>query len=144
IVGDIKHSRVARSAVQALRTLGTRDIRLAGPRPLLPKQGELKGELYTDADQAIRGADVVMMLRIQKERMRAGTVPSTSAYFKRYGLTTARLKLANPGALVMHPGPINRGVELAPEVADGPQSAIRAQVANGVAVRMAVMSGFYS
>ena len=144
IVGDIKHSRVARSAVQALSALGTRDIRLAGPRPLLPKQGELKGELHTDVDRAIRGADVVMMLRIQKERMRAGTVPSTAAYFKRYGLTSARLKLAKPDALVMHPGPINRGVELAPEVADGPQSAIRAQVANGVAVRMAVMSGFYS
>ena len=144
IVGDIKHSRVARSAVQALSILGTRDIRLAGPKSLLPKQGELKGELFTDADKAIRGADVVMMLRIQKERMQKASVPSAAAYFKRYGLDAKRLKLAKPGAIVMHPGPMNRGIEIAPEVADGPQSVIREQVANGVAVRMAVMGRFYS
>ncbi len=144
IVGDIKHSRVARSAVQALTTLGTHDIRLAGPKSLLPKAGELRGELFTDADKAVRGADVVMMLRIQKERMRKAAVPSTAAYFKRYGLDPKRLKLAKPGAIVMHPGPMNRGVEIAPEVADGPQSVIREQVTNGVAVRMAVMSHFYS
>ena len=144
IVGDIKHSRVARSAVQALSILGTRDIRLAGPKPLLPRKGELPAELFTDVDKALRGADVVMMLRIQKERMRAGTVPSTRAYFRRYGLDPARLKLAKPDAIVMHPGPMNRGVEIAPEVADGAQSLIRRQVNNGVAVRMAVMGGFYS
>jgi aspartate carbamoyltransferase catalytic subunit len=144
IVGDIKHSRVARSAVQALTTLGTRDIRLAGPKTLLPKQGEMPGELFTDADKAVRGADVVMMLRIQKERMKNSTVPSAAAYFKRYGLDAKRLKLAKPGAIVMHPGPMNRGIEIADDVADGPQSVIREQVANGVAVRMAVLNGFYS
>jgi aspartate carbamoyltransferase catalytic subunit len=144
IVGDIRHSRVARSAVQALSILGTRDIRLAGPRNLLPRKGEMAGELFTDADRAVRGADVIMMLRIQKERMRSGAIPSTRAYFKRYGLDVARLRLAKPDALVMHPGPMNRGVEIAAEVADGPQSLIRTQVNNGVAVRMAVMSKFYS
>ena len=144
IVGDIKHSRVARSAVQALSTLGTRDIRLAGPKSLLPKKGEMRGELFTDADKAVRDADVVMMLRIQKERMRRAAVPSAAAYFKRYGLDTRRLKLAKPGAIVMHPGPMNRGIEIAPEVADGPQSVIREQVTNGVAVRMAVLQGFYT
>jgi aspartate carbamoyltransferase catalytic subunit len=144
IVGDIKHSRVARSAVQALTILGTRDIRLAGPKTLLPKKGELKGELFTDADKAIAGADVVMMLRIQKERMQKASVPGDKAYFKRYGLDPRRLKLAKPGAIVMHPGPMNRSTEIAPEVADGPQSVIREQVTNGVAVRMAVMSHFYS
>ncbi|HLW75072.1 MAG TPA: aspartate carbamoyltransferase catalytic subunit [Gammaproteobacteria bacterium] len=144
IVGDIKHSRVARSAVQALTTLGTRDIRLVGPKSLLPRKGELPGELYTDADQAIRGADVVMMLRIQKERMNKASVPSAKAYFKRYGLDAARLKKAKPGAIVMHPGPMNRGIEIAPEVADGPQSVIREQVTNGVAVRMAVLQSFYT
>jgi len=144
IVGDIKHSRVARSAMRALVTLGTRDIRLAGPKSLLPKQGELKGELFTDADEAIAGADVVMMLRIQKERMQKAAVPTAAAYFKRYGLDTRRLKLAKPDAIVMHPGPMNRGVEIAPEVADGRQSVIREQVSNGVAVRMAVLQSFYT
>ena len=144
IVGDIKHSRVARSAVRALVTLGTRDIRLAGPKSLLPKKGEIKGELFTDTDKAVAGADVVMMLRIQKERMQKAAVPSAAAYFKRYGLDAKRLKLAKPGAIVMHPGPMNRGIEIAPEVADGPQSVIREQVTNGVAVRMAVLQSFYT
>ena len=144
IVGDIKHSRVARSAVRALVTLGTRDIRLAGPKSLLPKKGELKGELFTDADKAVAGADVVMMLRIQKERMQKAAVPTAAAYFKRYGLDARRLRLAKPGAIVMHPGPMNRGIEIAPEVADGPQSVIREQVTNGVAVRMAVLQSFYT
>jgi aspartate carbamoyltransferase catalytic subunit len=144
IVGDIKHSRVARSALQALSILGTRDIRLAAPKPLLPRKGELPGALFTDVGKAVRGADVVMLLRIQKERMRTGSVPSVSAYFKRYGLDAARLKLAKPGAIVMHPGPMNRGVEIAADVADGKQSVIRRQVNNGVAVRMAVMQGFYT
>jgi aspartate carbamoyltransferase catalytic subunit len=144
IVGDIKHSRVARSAVRALTTLGTRDIRLAGPNSLLPKAGELKGDLFTDADKAIAGADVVMMLRIQKERMQKSSVPTAAAYFKRYGLDKRRLRLAKPGAIVMHPGPMNRGIEIAADVADGPQSVIREQVTNGVAVRMAVLQGFYT
>jgi aspartate carbamoyltransferase catalytic subunit len=144
IVGDIKHSRVARSVLRGLVTLGTRDIRLAGPKNLLPKAGELKGTLFTDADEAIAGADVVMMLRIQKERMQKASVPTAAAYFKRYGLDKRRLKLAKPGAIVMHPGPMNRGIEIAPEVADGPQSVIREQVSNGVAVRMAVLQAFYT
>lgn len=140
IVGDIKHSRVARSAVQALTILGTRDIRLAGPEHLLPPPGEIAGELFSDVDRAVAGADVVMMLRIQKERMQSGAIPDEREYFRRYGLDAARLRRAKPGALVMHPGPMNRGVEIAPEVADGPQSVIREQVTNGVAVRMAVLS----
>ena len=144
IVGDIKHSRVARSAVRGLVTLGARDIRLAGPKSLLPKKGELFGELFSDADKAIAGADVVMMLRIQKERMQKAAVPSAAAYFKRYGLDAKRLRRAKPGAIVMHPGPMNRGIEIAPEVADGPQSVIREQVTNGVAVRMAVLQSFYT
>ncbi|HEV7165938.1 MAG TPA: aspartate carbamoyltransferase catalytic subunit [Gammaproteobacteria bacterium] len=143
IVGDIKHSRVARSAVQALTILGTRDIRLAGPKNLLPKRGEMPGELFTDADKAVAGADVVMMLRIQKERMQKTAVPTVRAYFKRYGLDAARLKKAKPNAIVMHPGPMNRDVEISSEVADGRQSVIREQVNNGVAIRMAVLSAFY-
>ena len=144
IIGDIKHSRVARSAVRALITLGTRDIRLAGPKALLPKKGELNGELFTDADKAVVGADVVMMLRIQKERMGKSSVPNATAYFKRYGLDAKRLRLAKPNAIVMHPGPMNRGIEIAPELADGPQSVVREQVTNGVAVRMAVLQSFYT
>ncbi|MDE2070219.1 MAG: aspartate carbamoyltransferase catalytic subunit [Gammaproteobacteria bacterium] len=138
IIGDIRHSRVARSAVQALRMLGTRDIRYAGPAELLPE--DLDGERFTNPDKAIVGADVVMMLRIQKERMQAGLFPDEHDYFRRYGLDAARLKLAKRDAIVMHPGPMNRGVEIAPEVADGPQSVIREQVTNGVAVRMAVLA----
>ena len=144
IVGDIKHSRVARSALRALVTLGVRDIRLVGPKSLLPKKGELKGELFTDTDKAVAGADVVMMLRIQKERMRKAAVPSAAVYFKRYGLDARRLKLAKPDAIVMHPGPMNRGIEIAADVADGRQSVIREQVSNGVAVRMAVLQSFYT
>lgn len=138
IIGDIRYSRVARSAVQALRMLGTRDIRYAGPAELLPE--DLEGERFTNPDKAIAGADVVMMLRIQKERMQAGLFPDEHDYFRRYGLDAARLKLAKRDAIVMHPGPMNRGVEIAPEVADGPQSVIREQVTNGVAVRMAVLA----
>ncbi len=138
IVGDIRHSRVARSAVQALAILGTRDIRFAGPAELLPD--DLAGEKFTNMDKALEGADVVMMLRIQKERMQAGLIPDEREYSRRYGLDGARLKLAKPGAIVMHPGPMNRGVEITSEIADGPQSVIREQVGNGVAVRMAVMA----
>ncbi|MDE2109019.1 MAG: aspartate carbamoyltransferase catalytic subunit, partial [Gammaproteobacteria bacterium] len=138
IIGDVRHSRVARSAVQALHTLGTRDIRFAGPAELLPE--DLDGEQFTNPDKALAGADVVMMLRIQKERMQAGLIPDEHEYFQRYGLDATRLKLARADAIVMHPGPMNRGVEIAAEVADGPQSVIREQVSNGVAVRMAVLA----
>jgi aspartate carbamoyltransferase catalytic subunit len=138
LVGDIRHSRVARSAVQALGILGTRDIRYAGPAELLPD--DLAGEKFTNLDKALQGADVVMMLRIQKERMQAGLIPDEHEYVRRYGLDATRLKLAKPDAIVMHPGPMNRGVEITSEVADGLQSAIRQQVSNGVAVRMAVMA----
>lgn len=138
IVGDIRHSRVARSAVQALIVLGTHDIRFAGPAELLPD--DMSGEKFTNMDKALEGVDVVMMLRIQKERMQAGLIPDEREYARRYGLNSARLRLAKPDVLVMHPGPMNRGVEITSEVADGPHSAIREQVTNGVAVRMAVMA----
>lgn len=138
IAGDISHSRVARSAVQALGTLGVRDLRFVGPAELLPD--DLAGEKFTNFDKALAGADVIMMLRIQKERMQAGLIPGDHEYFQRFGLTAERLKLARPDAIVMHPGPINRGVEIAAEVADGPQAVIREQVTNGVAVRMAVLA----
>jgi aspartate carbamoyltransferase catalytic subunit len=138
IIGDIRHSRVARSAVQALRTLGTREFRFAGPAELLPE--DLDGEQFTNPDKALVGADVVMMLRIQKERMQAGLIPDELEYSRRYGLNAARLKLAKPDAIVMHPGPMNRNVEITDEVADGPQSVIREQVTNGVAMRMAVLA----
>jgi len=140
IIGDIKHSRVARSTTQALKTLGTKDIRLAGPKDLMPKKNEFSGEVVESVDEAIKGADVVIMLRIQKERMRTNKIPNTQTYFKKYGLTAKRLKLAKPNAIVMHPGPINREVEIATEVADSDQSVITEQVQNGVAVRMAVIS----
>ena len=140
IVGDIKHSRVARSTAQALATLGTTDLRLVAPQALLPSEGEFPGaRRFTRIEDGIAGTDVVMMLRIQKERMVETASLDESAYFREFGLTTARLRLASPSALVMHPGPMNRGVEISSEVADGPRSVIREQVNNGVAVRMAVL-----
>ncbi|MGH8321088.1 MAG: aspartate carbamoyltransferase catalytic subunit [Gammaproteobacteria bacterium] len=138
IVGDIRHSRVARSAVEALGVLGTRDIRFAGPAEWLPE--DLPGKKFTNLDKALVDADVVIMLRIQKERMQAGLIPDEREYSRRYGLDKMRLELAKPDAIVMHPGPMNRGVEITSEVADGPQSVIREQVNNGVVVRMAVMA----
>jgi aspartate carbamoyltransferase catalytic subunit len=138
IVGDVKHSRVARSAVQALSIFGTEDIRLAGPAEWLAD--DVPGRTYTDMDKAIADADVVMMLRIQKERMGVNAIPDEQDYLRRYRLDEARLKLAKPDAIVMHPGPMNRGIEITSEVADGPQSVIRDQVTNGVAVRMSVMA----
>lgn len=138
LAGDIRHSRVARSAVQALTTLGTRDIRFAGPAEWLPD--DLPGKQFTNLDKALEGADVIMMLRIQKERMQSGLIPNEREYFQRYGLTDDRLRLAKHDAVVLHPGPMNRGVEIASEVADGRQSLIREQVGNGVAVRMAVLA----
>lgn len=140
IVGDIRHSRVARSAVQAFTTLGAREIRLVAPSGLMPDKSEFAAcRRFSDLDAALAGADVVMMLRIQKERMAAAEIPDVEAYFKRYGLSAARLKKARPDAIVMHPGPMHRGVEIADDVADGPQSVIREQVTNGVAIRMAVL-----
>lgn len=141
IVGDIKHSRVARSDISALQTLGVRDIRVIAPKTLLPKGIERYGVLvFDDIDKGVSDADVIIGLRIQNERIGSPLLPSTSEYFKMYGITEQRLKLAKPNALVMHPGPMNRGVEIASSVADGEQSVILKQVNNGIAVRMAVMA----
>lgn len=140
IVGDIKHSRVARSDISALQTLGVRDIRVIAPKTLLPKGIERYGVLvFDDIDKGVSDADVIIGLRIQNERIGSPLLPSTSEYFKMYGITEQRLKLAKPNALVMHPGPMNRGVEIVSSVADGSQSVILKQVNNGIAVRMAVM-----
>ncbi|HZX78478.1 aspartate carbamoyltransferase catalytic subunit [Lysobacter sp.] len=140
IVGDVKHSRVARSDLQALRTLGTGEIRVCGPASLLPDADTLQGCVVShDLDEALQGVDAAMMLRLQRERMEEGLIASLDDYHRDYGLTAARLKRAAPDAVVMHPGPINRGVEITDEVADGPQSLILRQVSNGVAVRMAVL-----
>jgi aspartate carbamoyltransferase catalytic subunit len=139
ICGDIQHSRVARSNVLLLRLLGAR-VRLAGPRTLLPHRAEALGvETFDRLEPALEGADVVMMLRIQRERLGAALFPSSREYARYFGLNARRLKLANPEAIVMHPGPINRGVEISDEVADGPRSVILGQVEAGVAVRMAVL-----
>jgi aspartate carbamoyltransferase catalytic subunit len=141
IVGDIKHSRVARSTARALKTLGTTDIRLVAPRSLLPTEDEFQGALrFTRVEDGIDGADVIIMLRIQKERMAQAAALDDAAYFQEYGLDSRRVRLASPDVLVMHPGPMNRGVEISSEVADGPHSLIREQVNNGVAVRMAVLA----
>lgn len=140
IAGDVKHSRVARSDLHALRALGAGEIRVCGPASLLPDDDTLRGCLATqDFDAALDGVDAVMMLRLQRERMEEGLVPSLEQYFRDYGLTPERLRRAKPDAIVMHPGPMNRGVEISDAVADGPQSVILDQVSNGVAVRMAVM-----
>ena len=140
VVGDIRHSRVARSDVHALRALGTGTIRACGPAALLPDDETLAGcEVSHDLDTALEGVDAVMMLRLQRERMAEGLVSSLDDYHRDYGLTAARLRRAAPDAVVMHPGPMNRGVEIDSDVADGPQSLVLRQVANGVAVRMAVL-----
>ena len=140
LVGDILHSRVARSNLHALRTLGVGDLRVCGPRALLPTDLGAGVQVFEDFDRALRGVDVVMMLRLQKERMQEALVPSEAEYFRQYGLDARRLSLARPDAIVMHPGPMNRGVEIASDVADGPQSMILDQVSNGLVVRMAVMA----
>ncbi|CAN7198618.1 aspartate carbamoyltransferase catalytic subunit [Pseudoxanthomonas sp. LjRoot143] len=140
MVGDVNHSRVARSDLHALRTLGAGEIRVCGPQSLLPDDGTLAGcETGQDFDAMLDGADVVMMLRLQRERMEEGLVSSLEDYHRDYGLTTTRLKRAAKDAVVLHPGPINRGVEITDEVADGPQSLVLRQVSNGVAIRMAVL-----
>ena len=141
IVGDIVHSRVARSDIHALTTLGVPEIRAVGPRTLVP--GDLKEmgvRVCHDMAEGIRDADVIIMLRLQNERMSGGMLPSAGEFFKSFGLTPEKLALAKPDAIVMHPGPINRGVEIASAVADGTQSVILPQVTFGIAVRMAVMS----
>jgi aspartate carbamoyltransferase catalytic subunit len=141
ICGDIRHSRVARSDLHVLGALGTGEIRLCGPSALLPASGELPGcHVFDDFDAALEGSDVVIMLRLQKERMSEALVASEDDYFARYGLTRERLRRARRDALVMHPGPMNRGVEIAGDVADGPQSAILEQVTNGIPVRMAALA----
>jgi aspartate carbamoyltransferase catalytic subunit len=141
IVGDILHSRVARSLIHALRILGAPDIRVVAPKTLLPTAVETLGvRPFTDTDEGLDGVDVVVMLRLQRERMKGALIPSEQEYFNLYGLTPARLKLAKKDAIVMHPGPMNRGLEIDSAVADGPQSVILPQVTNGIAVRMAVMA----
>lgn len=141
IVGDIKHSRVARSDISALTTLGARDIRVIAPKTLLPKGIERYNvSVFENIDKGVADADVIIGLRIQNERIGSPLLPSTSEYYKMYGITEARVALAKPNALVMHPGPMNRGVEIASGVADGSQSVILKQVNNGIAVRMAVMA----
>jgi aspartate carbamoyltransferase catalytic subunit len=141
IVGDILHSRVARSQIYALQTLGCTDIRVIGPNTLLPVEIESLGvTACTDMRKGIKDVDVIVMLRLQKERMQNALLPSESEFYRLYGLTTEKLAYAKPDAIVMHPGPINRGVEIESAVADGPQSVIMKQVANGIPLRMAVMS----
>ena len=141
IVGDILHSRVARSQLAALRTLGAGEVRIIAPRTLLPAEPEFLGaRVFHDLREGVRDADVVIMLRLQRERMRGAMLPSEHEYFQLFGLTEERLATAKPDAIVMHPGPINRGVEMDSQVADGPRSVILEQVSNGIAVRMAVMA----
>lgn len=141
IIGDVVHSRVAKSNIYALKTLGCPDIRVIGPESLLPSNLDMLGvRVFHNIEEGIKDADVVMTLRIQKERMEVGQVPEGDEFFKQWGLTQKRLALANPNAIVMHPGPMNRGVEIDSAVADGPQSVILKQVTFGIAVRMAVMS----
>ena len=141
IVGDIKHSRVARSAWQAFHTLGVPDIRIVAPAALMPEATEFEGcGRFTSLRTGLKDVDVIMMLRIQRERMGQAALPDADRYFAKYGLSPERLALARHDAIVMHPQPMNRGIEIASDVADGPQSVIRDQVRNGVAVRMAVLA----
>ncbi len=141
IVGDVLHSRVARSQIYALTTLGVPEVRVIAPNTLLPSNVEKLGvHVYHDMAEGLRGVDVVMMLRLQNERMQGALLPSAQEFFKYYGLTQGRLALAKADAIVMHPGPMNRGVEIDSSVADGSHSVILPQVTFGIAVRMAVMS----
>jgi len=141
IIGDILHSRVARSQIRALNTLGVDEVRVIAPNTLLPNHVVSLGvQVFNNIDEGLKNIDVVIMLRLQKERMDGALLPSEQEYYQLYGLTQQRLKLAKPDAIVMHPGPINRGVEIESEVADGSQSVILDQVTNGIAIRMAVMS----
>src|SRR5205085_2266162 len=141
IVGDVLHSRVARSLIHGLTTLGTPEVRVIGPRTLMPARVEAMGvRVFTDMNAGLAGCDVVVMLRLQSERMKGALLPSAGEYFKHYGLTPEKLALAKADVIVMHPGPMNRGVEIDSAVADGERSVILPQVTFGIAVRMAVMS----
>lgn len=141
IVGDIMHSRVARSQIHALNALGVGEVRVIAPRTLLPRDVESLGvHVFHDIRQGLKDVDVVITLRLQLERMQGALLPSAQEYYQLYGISQERLQLAKKDAIVMHPGPINRGVEIDSAVADGPQSVILNQVTNGIAVRMAVMS----
>lgn len=141
LVGDILHSRVARSQIQALTTLGVKDLRFIAPQTLLPSGIEaLGGKVFHHMRDGLKDVDVVMMLRIQKERMTSGLFPSEAEYYQSYGLTEDKLQSAKSDAIVLHPGPFNRGVEIASEIADGAQSLILNQVSNGIAIRMAILS----
>ena len=141
IIGDILHSRVARSEIHALNILGVKEVRVIAPKTLLPTEIETLGvSVSHDLQQGLQDIDVIIMLRLQKERMTSALLPSESEYFNCFGLTEKKLKFAKPDAIVMHPGPINRGVEIDSKVADGKQSVILQQVSNGVAVRMAVLA----
>jgi aspartate carbamoyltransferase catalytic subunit len=141
IVGDVLHSRVARSDIHALTTLGCAEVRVVGPKTLVPGDlSQLGVKVFHNIEEGIRDCDVVIALRLQNERMSGALLPSSQEYFKSFGLTQNRMRLAKPDAIVMHPGPINRGVEIESAVVDGPQSVILTQVTFGIAVRMAVMS----
>ena len=141
IVGDILHSRVARSQIHALNILGAREVRVIGPQTLLPTEIERLGvTAFTDMDKGLSDIDVIMMLRLQLERMEGQLIPSSQEYFRLYGLTSERVARAAPDAVVMHPGPMNRGLEIASSVADGERSLILPQVTNGIAVRMSIMA----
>ncbi len=141
IVGDILHSRVARSQIHALTTLGVPEVRVIAPNTLLPTAVERLGvKAYSNMHAGLEGVDVIIMLRLQRERMRGALIPSEQEYFNLYGLTEDKLSYAQPDAIVMHPGPMNRGLEIDSTVADGPRSVILPQVTNGIAVRMAIMA----
>ena len=141
IVGDIMHSRVARSQIHALTTLGVNELRVIGPKTLIPQHVDALGvHVFHDMKQGLKDVDVVIMLRLQNERMAGAMLPSEHEYFQLYGLTPDKLSMAKPDVMVMHPGPINRGVEIDSSVADGERSVILQQVTHGIAVRMAVMS----
>jgi aspartate carbamoyltransferase catalytic subunit len=141
IIGDLLHSRVARSLIQALAILGVPQIRVIAPDTLLPTAAERLGvHPHNDIHEGLRDADVVMVLRLQRERMRGALIPSEQEYFNLYGLTADKLQHAKPDAIVMHPGPMNRGLDIDSAVADGPRSVILSQVTNGIAVRMAIMA----
>ncbi|MDX1434149.1 MAG: aspartate carbamoyltransferase catalytic subunit [Gammaproteobacteria bacterium] len=141
IVGDVEHSRVARSLIHALVTLGVAEVRVVAPRTLVPPGIESMGvAVHTLLEEGLADADVVIMLRLQRERMQGALLPSSHEYFRYYGVTESRLAAAKPDAIIMHPGPLNRGVEIDSDLADGPRSVILRQVSYGIAIRMAVMS----
>lgn len=141
IIGDIKHSRVARSEINALNILGVPEIRVVAPQTLMPFGVKDLGVIpFDNLDHGVKDADVIMMLRLQKERMDSALIPSQEEYFKTYGLTSKRVELANPDCIIMHPGPMNRGVEIESSVADSNKAVILPQVSFGIAIRMAVMS----